>query len=216
MALRFRLVKYDNLPRIRGLQQLYRAGNVCATVLLPVPAPSWNQLRWLVPRRCSEVRVVDVVLLRLYSSHKKALMGRNDGYRSLSPAVLIQYWYVLMPLLLLVVMLRAAFLLSTCRSSVKRLAEVAGGLRFVSGSTAYWSCRKVPRRQKAGIRQDWQLGESENHWHLNLGAKRGEFWCGFSPTLGCHTQIHFIMVDFRIGLRNNLYDYYMTFQQIWE
>ena len=30
MALRFRLVKYDNLPRIRGLQQLYRAGNECA------------------------------------------------------------------------------------------------------------------------------------------------------------------------------------------
>ena len=106
-------------------------------------------------------------------------------------------------------MLRAAFLLSTCRSSVKRLAEVAGGLRFVSGSTAYWSCRKVPRRQKAGIRQDWQLGESENHWHLNLGAKHGEFWCGFCPTLGRHTQIHFIMVDFRIGLRNNLYDYYI-------
>ena len=26
----------------------------------------------------SKVRVVDVVLLRLYSSHKKALMGRND------------------------------------------------------------------------------------------------------------------------------------------
>ena len=215
MALRFRLVKYDNLPRIRGLQQLYRAGNECANV---------RMCCCQYPRQ-AEINSDDSSLLvgvpRFALSTwfcwdstlpTKRRWWAEMTYRSLSPAVLIQYWclYCSLSWCWELRFLAHAEALSRDSQKWRVVCDLSQDRLLIEVAEKYPDGRRQEVDKTDNLVNQKIIGTSTSA--LNTVSFDG----GFCPTLGRHIQIHFIMVDFRSGLRNNLYDYYMTFQQIWE